>query len=118
MSFGFRRIFLPKGAYVIDPGTLAGLAGVIAALTGLLAELRKWRLWIRRAVRAACLLTAKPKSLPLDANDLRLFGQKTIGDRGFECLADGFLMRRMGDQNDRDRAVRTNFDAGPVALHD
>jgi hypothetical protein len=43
MSFGFRKIFLPKGAYVIDPGTLAGLAGVIAALTGLLAELRKWR---------------------------------------------------------------------------
>jgi len=29
--------------YVVDPGTLAGIAAVIAALTGLLAELRKWR---------------------------------------------------------------------------
>jgi hypothetical protein len=28
---------------VIDPGTLAGIAAVIAALKGLLAELRKWR---------------------------------------------------------------------------
>jgi hypothetical protein len=28
-------------AYVIDPGTLAGIAAVIAAFTGLLAELRK-----------------------------------------------------------------------------
>jgi hypothetical protein len=28
---------------VIDPGTLAEIAAIIAALTGLLAELRKWR---------------------------------------------------------------------------
>jgi hypothetical protein len=28
---------------VIDPGTLAGIAAVIAALKGLLAELRKWQ---------------------------------------------------------------------------
>src|ERR1700719_1204719 len=69
-------------------------------------------------LRAACLLTAKPKSLPLDPNHLRLFGQKTIGDRGFERLADGFFMRRMGDQNDRHRAARINFGAGAVAVHD
>jgi len=43
MTFGFRRIFLPKGAHVIDPRTLAGIAEVIAAFTGLLAELHKWR---------------------------------------------------------------------------
>jgi hypothetical protein len=30
-------------AYVIDPGTLTGIAAIIAALTRLLAELRKWR---------------------------------------------------------------------------
>jgi hypothetical protein len=30
-------------ASVFDPGTLAGIAAVIAALTGLLAELREWR---------------------------------------------------------------------------
>ena len=69
-------------------------------------------------MRTACLLTAKPKSLPLDPDHLRLFGQKTIGDRGFECLVDRFLMRRMSDQNDRHRAARTNFGAGTVALHD
>lgn len=39
-------------ADLIDPGTLAGIAAVIAALTGLLAELRKWwrkRFYIARA---------------------------------------------------------------------
>jgi hypothetical protein len=30
-------------ACVFDPGTLAEIAAIIAALTGLLAELRKWR---------------------------------------------------------------------------
>jgi hypothetical protein len=30
-------------ADLIDPGTLAEIAAVIVALTGLLAELRKWR---------------------------------------------------------------------------
>jgi hypothetical protein len=30
-------------AYVFDPGMLAGIAAVLGALTGLLAELRKWR---------------------------------------------------------------------------
>jgi hypothetical protein len=35
--------FCLREAYVIDPGTLAGIAAIIAALKGLLAELRKWR---------------------------------------------------------------------------
>jgi hypothetical protein len=44
MSFGFQSIFLLNGGLRLsDPGTLAGIAAVIAALTGLLAELRKWR---------------------------------------------------------------------------
>jgi hypothetical protein len=30
-------------AHVLDPGTLAGIAAVLVALMGLLAELRKWR---------------------------------------------------------------------------
>jgi hypothetical protein len=30
-------------AYVFDPGTLAQIAAVLVALTGFLAELRKWR---------------------------------------------------------------------------
>jgi hypothetical protein len=46
-----------------------------------------------------------PHSLPLNPNHLRLFGQKTIGDGGFERLADGFFMRRMSDQDDRHRAA-------------
>jgi hypothetical protein len=32
------------------------------------------------------------RSLPLNPNHLQLFGQKTIGDGGFEGLADGFFM--------------------------
>jgi hypothetical protein len=36
-------------------------------------------------------------SLPLYPNHLRLFGQKSIRDGGFQRLPDGFFMRRMGD---------------------
>jgi hypothetical protein len=44
MSFGFQSIFLLNGGLRLsDPGTLAGIAAIIAALTCLLAELRKWR---------------------------------------------------------------------------
>jgi hypothetical protein len=44
MSFGFQSIFLLNGGLRLsDPGTLAGIAAIIAALTRLLAELRKWR---------------------------------------------------------------------------
>jgi hypothetical protein len=46
-----------------------------------------------------------PHSLPLNPNHLRLFGQKTIGDGGFERLADGFFMRRM--------SIRTTGTAPP-----
>jgi hypothetical protein len=42
MSFGFQSIFLLNGGLRLsDPGTLGGIAAIIAALTALLAD--KWR---------------------------------------------------------------------------
>jgi hypothetical protein len=43
MSFGFLKHFLLNGGRFDRSGTLAEIAAVIVALTGLLAELRKWR---------------------------------------------------------------------------
>jgi hypothetical protein len=42
MSFGFQSIFLLNGGLRLsDPGTLTGIAAIIAALAALLAEVRK-----------------------------------------------------------------------------
>jgi hypothetical protein len=38
-----KAFFCLMEAYVIDPGTLTGIAAIIIAVTGLLAELRKRR---------------------------------------------------------------------------
>jgi hypothetical protein len=72
-----------------------------------------------RSKAGRCLdgLVKPPESLPLDSDELRLFRQKSIGDGRIECLAHGFFMCRVRDQNDGDRSARRGFGVGTAALN-